>query len=181
VSIYLNKPHVINKRVTTVRFATSLPRSDRHLCSAGRRLDRRTLIAKNARIYHDQDEYVLSDDRSFEFRPVEQRCERKSAGVQLVFYRFELLNEEKRIRLTVSESERSKEVIWLEEILFSRLVKWCGSEIGNSTTINTLKLLSIEEYQREYERLKNKYGKDLTDRWCESTDPQKHVFEDLGQ
>lgn len=35
-------------------------------------------------------------------------------------------------------------------------------------------------FQGRYARLKNKYARQLVEAWAESTDPAKHVFEDLG-
>ncbi|UJR14154.1 hypothetical protein I4U23_001149 [Adineta vaga] len=181
LEIYLYKPHVINKRVTTVRFALALTRQDR-IYSTGRNIvNKRTLVSKNPRIYHDQDEYILSDDISFEFRPIPSNCsETKSCCVEIPVYRFELLTNENLIRLKVDGEQSTKEISWLSDILLSKIVRWCQNDIENSTENTTLKLISIEEYQREYERLKVKYGKYLTENWCENTDPQKHVFEDLG-
>ncbi|KAL4904665.1 hypothetical protein BDW74DRAFT_185556 [Aspergillus multicolor] len=37
-----------------------------------------------------------------------------------------------------------------------------------------------DRMQDTYSRLKSKYAADLTKRWVESTEPSKHVFEDLG-
>ncbi|CAF1223476.1 unnamed protein product [Adineta ricciae] len=181
LEIYLYKPHVVNKRVTTVRFALALTRQDR-IYSTGRNVvDKRTLVSKNPRIYHDQDEYVLSDETSFEFRPIKSNSiDTKSCSVELPVYRFVLLTKENTIRLIAHGDELNKEILWLKDVLLSKLVKWSQNDIENSTENTTLKLISIEEYQREYERLKTKYGKYLTEHWCESTDPQKHVFEDIG-
>lgn len=181
ISIYLYKPHVVNKRVTTVRFALALDRTDRKYSTGKNIVDKRTLIAKNPRIYHDQDEYILSDDMSFEFRPILSNVVgTKSCSVQVSAYRFELLTNENKIRLSIPGKDSDKEILWLKDNLMPKLIKWCQSEIENSSENTTLKLISIEEYQHEYERLKVKYGKYLTENWCESTDPQKHVFEDLG-
>ncbi len=181
ISIYLYKPHVVNKRVTTVRFALALELSDRKYAIGKNIVDKRTLISKNPRIYHDQDEYILSDDLSIEFRPVIcNSMNTKSCSVQISAYRFELLINENKLRLIVFDDQAEKEILWLKDILMAKIVKWCQTNIGNSTENTTLKLISIEEYQREYERLKVKYGKYLTTNWCENTDPQKHVFEDLG-
>lgn len=181
ISIYLYKPHVVNKRVTTVRFALTLNRTDRKYSTGTNIVNKRTLITKNPRIYYDQDEYVLSDDTSIEFRPIiSDSIDRKTCGVQISSYRFELLSNENKIRLIVSDDKCQKEILWLKDILLNKIVKWSQTNIDNSTEDTTLKLISIEEYQREYERLKIKYGKYLTENWCESTDPQKHVFEDLG-
>ncbi|RKF81948.1 tRNA -methyltransferase [Golovinomyces cichoracearum] len=41
-------------------------------------------------------------------------------------------------------------------------------------------LLPQNLVQNTYSRLKSKYSKKLIERWVESTDPTKHVFEDLG-
>jgi hypothetical protein len=182
ISIYLYKPHVVNKRVTTVRFALALDHSDRKYSTGQNLVDKRILISKNPRIYHDQEEYILSDDESIEFRPiVSNAIDTKSCGVQISAYRFELLSSENKIRLIVFDDKAEKEILWLKDILLTKIIKWSQTNIDNSTENTTLKLVSIEEYQYEYERLKVKYGKYLTTNWCESTDPQKHVFEDLGR
>jgi hypothetical protein len=178
ISIYLHKAHVVNKRVTTVRFALALNRTDRKYSTGRNIVDRRTLVSKNPRIYHDQEEYILSDDMSIEFRPIQ--FDQKTCGVQISAYRFEFLSNVNTIRLSVWDTQSEKEIFWLKEVLLPKIVKWSQTKIDNCTENTTLKLLSIEEYQREYERLKVKYGKYLTTNWCESTDPQKHVFEDLG-
>jgi len=181
LSIYLYKPHVVNKRVTTVRFALALDRNDRKYFTGANLIDKRILISKNPRIYHDQEEYILTNEESIEFRPIESNSiNTKTCGVQISGYRFELLRNENKIRLIVFDDKPEKEILWLKDILLPKIVKWCQSDIDNCTENTTLKLISIEEYQREYERLKIKYGKYLTENWCESTDPQKHVFEDLG-
>ncbi|CAF3437849.1 unnamed protein product [Rotaria socialis] len=181
ISIYLYKPHVVNKRVTTVRFASALNRDDKKYSTGTNVVDKRTLIAKNPRIYHDQDEYILSNDISVEFRPIVlYSMGTKSCCVQVSAYRFELIVHENKIRFTVFDDKVDKEMLWLKDSLLPKFIKWCQSNIENSTENTTLKLISIEEYQREYERLKVKYGKYLTENWRESTDPQKHVFEDLG-
>lgn len=182
IKIYLYKAHVVNKRITTVRFASALHRTDRKDFPSNDLIDKRTLIAKNPRIYHDQEEYILSNDTSIEFRPVDCHApDRKSCGVCVPAYRLEILPDmNTTIRLTVSTDQMGKEVLWLKDILLPKIVKWSQANIENSTENSTLKLISIEEYQQEYERLKVKYGKYLTENWCESTDPQKHVFEDLG-
>lgn len=183
IKIYFYKAHVINKRITTVRVAWALNRTDRQAFPGNYLIDKRTLIAKNPRIYHDQEEYILSTDTSVEFRPMDCRSlDRKSCGVTMSAYRFEFIQQETTtIRLTVFADEMGKEILWLKNVLLPKIVKWSQANITNSTDCNTLKLISIEEYQQEYERLKVKYGKYLTENWCESTDPQKHVFEDLGE
>src|ERR1700728_3278273 len=149
ISIYLYKPHVVNKRVTTVRFALALNRTDRIYSTGKNIVDKRTLISKNPRIYHDQHEYILSDDTSIEFRP--ESINQKSCSVQISGYRFELLSNENKIRLNVFDDKPEKEIFWLKDILLSKIIKWCQTNIDNSTENTTLKLISIEEYQREYE------------------------------
>ncbi|KAK1959665.1 DUF1613-domain-containing protein [Colletotrichum sublineola] len=41
-------------------------------------------------------------------------------------------------------------------------------------------VLPQARFQDRYTKLKLKYAKDLVDNWAETTDPSKHVFEDLG-
>ena len=181
VSIYLHKAHVVNKRVTTVRFASALSRADRPTSTEKKIVvDRRTLISKTPRIYADQDELILREDEAVEFRPVATPT--KSCSVQLFSYRLEMSPDDREEILLqiVDRDERVKEQLWLRENLLPKINKWFQSDVKNPSETNTLTLIDIEEYQIEYERLKVKYGKYLTANWCESTDPQKHVFEDLA-
>jgi hypothetical protein len=182
VSIYIHKPHVVNKRVTTVRFALALERSVRqYVTTRTMIIDRRTLISKNTRIYHDQDEFVLTDEFFVEFRPIAIESTLKSCGIQRAVYRLQYVVDEKRLRLTVIDEQIGKESLWLKDVLLTKIDRWCRTSVSNTCEPTTLKLIAIEHYQHEYERLKVKYGKYLTSNWCETTDPQKHVFEDLGK
>jgi len=179
----LYKVHVLNKRVTTVRFASSLKRTDRPAFDEKNVIivDRRTLISKNPRIYDDQDELILTSDDAVEFRPISNSNSKKTCGVQLFSYRLEMSADRKEILLKIIDrDDRIKEQQWLKENLLPKMNKWFESDVKNPSEIGTLTLIDIEEYQREYERLKSQYGKYLTSNWCESTDPQKHVFEDLA-
>ena len=44
----------------------------------------------------------------------------------------------------------------------------------------TLSLINKPAYQKKYNYLKEKYGKDLVADWPEVTDPQKFVYEDVA-
>lgn len=182
LSIYLRKIHVVNKRVTTVRFASFLERSDRRYFNGRNQIDRRCLIAKNKEVFSDQDEIVLTEEFSAEFLPVvEENFSKKSCSVQCSSYRIEYFPTDKRLEMTIENEANPKQTIWLRDVLFEKFLLWTKSVLTNPEEQSTLKLIPVETYQNEYQRLKNKYGKFLTENWKESTDPQKHVFEDLGK
>ncbi|KAH7176301.1 uracil-O(2)--methyltransferase [Dactylonectria macrodidyma] len=57
---------------------------------------------------------------------------------------------------------------------------------GQTTAIGYVKrvhhdvVVPQKRFQNRYSGLKNKYAKSLVESWAETTDPSKHVFEDLG-
>ncbi|ROT41123.1 DUF1613-domain-containing protein [Sodiomyces alkalinus F11] len=55
-----------------------------------------------------------------------------------------------------------------------------GQEAGYTKRVHHDVVVPQARFQDRYLALKLKYAKDLVDTWAESTDPQKHVFEDLG-
>ncbi|AOA63284.1 tRNA(Ser) Um(44) 2'-O-methyltransferase [Komagataella phaffii CBS 7435] len=66
-----------------------------------------------------------------------------------------------------------------------RLLKTCkkhseGVMSGYEKRVNHDLIVPKEDFQNRYISLKRKYSKNLVDNWKESTDPRKHVFEDLA-
>jgi tRNASer (uridine44-2'-O)-methyltransferase len=55
-----------------------------------------------------------------------------------------------------------------------------GQLAGYKKRVHHDQLVPQKCYQDTYARLKAKYGQKLCESWVESTDPSKHVFEDLG-
>jgi tRNASer (uridine44-2'-O)-methyltransferase len=55
-----------------------------------------------------------------------------------------------------------------------------GQLAGYKKRVHHDQLVPQKSYQDTYARLKAKYGQKLCENWVESTDPSKHVFEDLG-
>jgi tRNASer (uridine44-2'-O)-methyltransferase len=55
-----------------------------------------------------------------------------------------------------------------------------GQLAGYKKRVHHDQLVPQKSYQDTYARLKAKYGQKLCEGWVESTDPSKHVFEDLG-
>lgn len=51
---------------------------------------------------------------------------------------------------------------------------------GYSKRVNHDQVVPKQIFQDRYILLKQKYAKTLVDNWCESTDPRKHVFEDIA-
>ncbi|XP_058579186.1 probable tRNA (uracil-O(2)-)-methyltransferase isoform X2 [Neofelis nebulosa] len=67
---------------------------------------------------------------------------------------------------------------WLGEELLARLARWSvGSK--KSGFKSTLSLISIIEYSKTYQALKEKH-KDMVKVWPEVTDPEKFVYEDVA-
>ncbi|XP_045330650.1 probable tRNA (uracil-O(2)-)-methyltransferase isoform X2 [Leopardus geoffroyi] len=67
---------------------------------------------------------------------------------------------------------------WLGEELLARLARWSvGSKKGGFKS--TLSLISIIEYSKTYQALKEKH-KDMVKVWPEVTDPEKFVYEDVA-
>ena len=51
---------------------------------------------------------------------------------------------------------------------------------GYTKRVNHDQVVPKQQFQDRYILLKQKYAKFLVDNWCESTDPRKHVFEDIA-
>ncbi|XP_021377602.1 probable tRNA (uracil-O(2)-)-methyltransferase [Mizuhopecten yessoensis] len=69
--------------------------------------------------------------------------------------------------------------IWLTNILLPKIANW--SEQKNlETTVKSLRLVRIDQYNTLYNQLKVKYGKKFVECWPEKTDPAKFVYEDVG-
>lgn len=55
-----------------------------------------------------------------------------------------------------------------------------GAKMGYEKRVNHDMVVPKIEFQNRYITLKKKYSSQLVNSWCESTDPKKHVFEDLA-
>lgn len=55
-----------------------------------------------------------------------------------------------------------------------------GAQVGYEKRVNHDLVVPKIEFQNRYISLKKKYSSHLVNQWCESTDPKKHVFEDLA-
>lgn len=56
----------------------------------------------------------------------------------------------------------------------------CGAKAGYKKRVHHDIIIPKVVFQDKYIDLKNKYSKELVGNWVESTDPKKHVFEDLA-
>ncbi|ESO97267.1 hypothetical protein LOTGIDRAFT_115011, partial [Lottia gigantea] len=68
---------------------------------------------------------------------------------------------------------------WLTDVLLVKLCRWAEEKslrIGQTS----LKLVAVDEYNKLYNELKQKYGVKLVEVWPERTDPQKFVYEDIA-
>ncbi|KAF4966038.1 hypothetical protein FSARC_6238 [Fusarium sarcochroum] len=55
-----------------------------------------------------------------------------------------------------------------------------GTAAGYAKRVHHDVVVPRERFQDKYSELKNKYARSLVQSWLETTDPAKHVFEDLG-
>jgi len=75
----------------------------------------------------------------------------------------------------------AQQVVWLRERLIPRLIGWArDTTVGSTPRVDSLRLVGLEQYGKEYQRLKDKYAKDIISNWAESSDPEKFVHEDIG-
>lgn len=55
-----------------------------------------------------------------------------------------------------------------------------GQLIGYEKRVHHDQIIPQKRYQDTYTALKTKYGRQISEKWVEVTDPGKHVFEDIG-
>ncbi|XP_037920119.1 probable tRNA (uracil-O(2)-)-methyltransferase isoform X3 [Hermetia illucens] len=93
-----------------------------------------------------------------------------------------LQNGELHVDVTEPCNEKEKMLNWIKFVLQPKLLKWArsGNKDGKTKSNKSLGLVDIEDYTNLYAALKEKYGKDLVDRWTETTDPLKFVYEDVA-
>lgn len=85
-----------------------------------------------------------------------------------------------RINLNDFEDADTASAEWLASNLFPKLLKW--SKQDENASIRSLSLISVDNYSLVYNRLKNSFADELIKKWPSkmTTDPQKHVFEDIA-
>ncbi|XP_013383420.1 probable tRNA (uracil-O(2)-)-methyltransferase [Lingula anatina] len=69
---------------------------------------------------------------------------------------------------------------WLCDVILHKMAKWMEEPPLRKPNISSLQLLPIDAYNDLYQHLKEKYGRELVEKWPERTDPQKFVFEDVA-
>jgi len=108
---------------------------------------------------------------AFHFR----RNDDNTAFTRLYFVPFE---EEKTFdAISAPQSRLSRTALTLLN-LQSRLA--FGVENGYKKRVEHDLIVNRKEYQELYMQLRDRHASFLMQTWCESTDPGKHVFEDLG-
>lgn len=76
------------------------------------------------------------------------------------------------------ESERVVRTAW--RLLQTAFKHSTGVIQGYKKRVNHDQVVDKVNFQNQYINLKKKYSKFLVDNWAESTDPKKHVFEDIA-
>ena len=71
---------------------------------------------------------------------------------------------------------------WLKHILVKKVLKWSSEKLSDQALSgSSLKLISIDEYVKLYNELKDKYFDCIAQAWdSESTNAEKFIHEDLG-
>ncbi|XP_077291431.1 putative tRNA (uracil-O(2)-)-methyltransferase isoform X2 [Arctopsyche grandis] len=99
-------------------------------------------------------------------------------------YPYSLVFASNRIQLQIPTKvlDDDPSAKWLNEKLLPRILKWASSDVvnNNGITDGSIILVSREEYNDLYQKLKIKYGVEIVKVWPESTDPSKFVFEDVA-
>ena len=76
-------------------------------------------------------------------------------------------------------STHDKWIQWLRFVSFPKMLQWTNEKLAPpSLSSVSLRLVSIDEYQASYARLKAKYFDQLVEQWkTESTNPEKFIHE----
>lgn len=112
------------------------------------------------------------------------RIRSKETGL-LPEFNYTITYSDGKLTLCVAEDAASfetyeKSATWLSDILFDKFQKWMKQEETHKSSVKSLQLVDVEEYNQLYATLKAKYGSDLMKLWTECTDPQKYIYEDIG-
>lgn len=189
LSILIDKPQSVDKRVAgQVAINLNDPQQPQHVCQQLQlsvethtyqdtidvtNIKMQKLISKNANKFADwYRAVIICCDFSVIFIPV-MTCDKDDS----LAYRLRYKNEECLVETI--EGLGNKQKHWLQNTLIISLRKWLQDTItGNNG--GSLRLINLEEYTSEYNRLKDKYAGDLISNWTESSDAEKSVHEDIG-
>jgi len=200
VRIWLDKPHVANKRIFGATILSESFDESSKQCDVVRRLlprhaDKQSALEETVRVHEASGtaDFITKD----------------GAGNVLLEYTASIVtaslpsdddDEDVNVEVTVrTDSGAQDDAVdscllsaeWLRTRLAQRLSKWLqeavaaaaagGPAAGSGSVAGaSLRLLDLADYQRTYSRLKETYGRALVANWSERTDPQKFVYEDLA-
>ncbi|XP_057711163.1 probable tRNA (uracil-O(2)-)-methyltransferase [Corythoichthys intestinalis] len=203
VDVWIEKPHVVNKRLCGVRQAAEsreVREATAPLRSPPGRGDSRlsthvrTFIPK-VDIYgaRKQKELVVKDldGQEVTFVPFEEVQAGPLSVKENNIYSIKLRPDDSgqwllELRVRTAEAWYSDGVAyarlpWLSDRLLPKLARWAAASGGGGGGWpgGTLSLLPVEKYGLVYQQLKNKY-KAMVKVWPEVTDPEKFVYEDVA-
>ncbi|KAK6192480.1 hypothetical protein SNE40_003938 [Patella caerulea] len=153
----------------------------------------RDLIPKQIDKYPTLREIVQYDhvNRKVTFTPVcrinvensEERIETNIDDEMNYCFSFQQDKDNSKIYLDVKRGSGREDghvtLTWLEEVLLVKIGRW-AEEDKLRTGQTSLRLVQVDEYNKLYNHLKQKYGLKLVEVWPERTDPQKFVYEDIA-
>eukprot|EP00088_Acartia_fossae_P057454 TRINITY_DN6703_c0_g1_i3.p1 TRINITY_DN6703_c0_g1~~TRINITY_DN6703_c0_g1_i3.p1 ORF type:complete len:563 (-),score=83.67 TRINITY_DN6703_c0_g1_i3:346-2034(-) len=198
VSILIEKPQSVDKRAAgqvnahenhheKSKIDINLSKLSSEYCT-GERTDERKilfqkLITRKPKKFCDWYRVVIQEAFSVVFIPVTSEAIEDTSTT--VAYKISYLDKpddyqenQHNLVLEVRPGLGVKQEHWLTSLLWTTIQKWLKDEIIGSAS--SLRLVDLEKYCSEYERLKNKYAGDLVANWSETSDPEKSVHEDIG-
>ncbi|XP_077598350.1 putative tRNA (uracil-O(2)-)-methyltransferase [Stigmatopora nigra] len=202
MDVWIQKPHVVNKRLCGVHEAESEEKHEAMLglLTQNGDTEHQTCLSTHVRTFipkvdiygtRKQKELVAKDPdgQQVTFIPFEE-VEAGSVSVKEDnVYSIKLRLDDSaqwalELHLRAPEAWHSDGVAyaklpWLSGCLLPKLARWAAVPRGGGWPGVTLSLLPLEKYGVVYQQLKNKY-KAMVKVWPEVTDPEKFVYEDVA-
>ncbi|ABN67778.2 predicted protein [Scheffersomyces stipitis CBS 6054] len=101
-----------------------------------------------------------------------------SLSIQYLGFNYEKSNDETTLLRNMDPAERPIRIAL--RLLQTSAKHSLGAKTGYEKRVNHDMVVPKTAFQNRYISLKKKYSSKLVNQWCESTDPKKHVFEDLA-
>jgi len=126
------------------------------------------MISRNEAKFPEFQRIVVISEFSAVFVPIGEK-----EGVP-----YRLYYKDQKLCLDTGAGLKDQQLAWLKTRLVPRFSSWVQDSLTNTQA--SLNLVHLDQYCREYSRLKEKYAGDLVRNWAESSDPEKSVHEDIG-
>ena len=135
-------------------------------------IKRNLMLKKKEQTSHDFVIWDWTEPEAVEFLVIPE-------GDCLQAYALKVDKSSKQIQLSCDKKAPKS---WLKHILVKKVLKWSSEKLSDQALLSSsLKLVSIDEYVKLYNELKDKYFDAIAQAWdSESTNAEKFIHEDLG-